>query len=529
MTNREFDQWLRESLSSVEPGSGPVDWDDFVKRVEDEETGADAGFDEAVRRAVAPAGMDATPDWTRMEEMIEADEIAFDEKVKDTIEHYKAPYNPSTWPVLDAKITAEEQTRRRLVAAKIIEMMAILFALFTIYNFYPAIRTNVIEPAEDLIRKEFNKSQAPVAEAEVEQVGDQTHSTRSEILLHPGETPEARLEDTRTADGGITSGSVTRTSANPAISSPVTSLRAPVEPSPLLKDIPGISANALSSTEFIHDNAEALASVIHEEKASSVFLRSGIPAVDQTGTDLLANAAAVITPEILKPAKVRFGMSAAADVNTLYIPEEHFYSQGRSIRFSEKEIVAGGYTAGASLLFDSRKLLFETGLSYSSKNFGPDRTLFIGSSTDQHQVDFENITLNVISVPVNLHWKIDGQGQWRVYAISGASMHVIANAHYDLIAENIYTASAAPQDPMQLQNEREVQRVREHMLDGAKFSTKGYLTAVGGVGIERFLNSTTSVFVQPMYQYQIPFFGLIDQNGKHLQNGTVTIGTRIGL
>jgi hypothetical protein len=107
-------------------------------------------------------------------------------------------------------------------------------------------------------------------------------------------------------------------------------------------------------------------------------------------------------------------------------------------------------------------------------------------------------------------------------------MHVIANANYDLIAENYYTSSIV-QNPQQLQNEKEVQRVREHMLDGAKFSTKGYLTAAGGIGVERYLNPRLSIYIQPMYEYQIQFFGLIDQNGKHLQNGSLLLGTRISL
>jgi hypothetical protein len=233
-------------------------------------------------------------------------------------------------------------------------------------------------------------------------------------------------------------------------------------------------------------------------------------------------------PELAKRSNLRFGMMAAVDVNTLFFPEEHFYSQGRSINFSEKEIVADGYSTGASLLFDFKKFMIETGLTYSSKDFGPDRNLFIGTSLDRHSLDFEKITLDIVSLPLFVHWKIDGKGGWRVYATGGASMHVIANANYDLIAENYYTSSIV-QNPQQLQNEKEVQRVRVHMLDGAKFSTKGYLTAAGGIGIERYLNPRLSVYIQPMYEYQIPFFGLIDQNGKHLQNGSLLLGTRISL
>jgi hypothetical protein len=67
------------------------------------------------------------------------------------------------------------------------------------------------------------------------------------------------------------------------------------------------------------------------------------------------------------------------------------------------------------------------------------------------------------------------------------------------------------------------------MLDGAKFNSKGYVTVAGGFGVERFVNSRISIFAQPMYQYQIQFFGLFDRNGKHLQNGSVLFGTRISL
>jgi hypothetical protein len=181
-------------------------------------------------------------------------------------------------------------------------------------------------------------------------------------------------------------------------------------------------------------------------------------------------------------------------------------------------------------VFDQPRFLVETGVTYSSKTFGPDRSLFIGTSPDQHALDFENITLDIVSVPLYFHLKLDGKGLWRFYAVGGASLHVIANAQYDLIAENTNPpASAAPLDPTQIQNQREVQRVREHMLDGAKFNSKAYLTAAGGFGVEHFLNSRTSVFVQPMYHYQISFFGLIDQNGKHLRSTSLLLGTRISL
>lgn len=519
MTNREFDRWLRDALSSVQPESIPGDWEDFVKRVEDEESGDDAGFDDAVRKAVATSGAGAIPDWDRMEQMLEADELAFDEQVKDSVKHYEAPYNPKTWPVLDARLAAEERTRQRLIAAKIAEIVAILFALITFYNFFPAIKSGVIDPAEDLLRKEWKNTDQPVTSAE--------NADAEVVAMASTPAADAPVQSVETPVAGERVNQPNTSQPAAFIAGPDASNR--LQAQLLRPEIPQV-VTTQDDIPVVQEMPWSDMPVMSRDFGSSTAgLQAGsIPDVSTDGRKL-SQGLAMILPGVAKSSKVRFGMSAGADVNTLFIPEEHFYSQGRSIRFSEKEIVAGGYTAGASLLFDSEKFLFETGLSYSSRQFGPDRKLFIGTSSDQHTVDFENITLNVISIPLYLHWKIDGKGLWRVYTIGGASMHVIANAHYDLIAENIFTSSAAPQDPMQLQNQREVQRVREHMLDGAKFSTKGYLTAVGGLGVERYLNPRTSLFLQPMYQYQIPFFGLIDQNGKHLRNGSLMLGTRISL
>jgi hypothetical protein len=446
--------------------------------------------------------------------MLDAEAAAFDQEVKDTIEHYEAPYNAGTWPILDARMIEAERTRRRLVTAKVLEIAAILIVLFTFYNFFPVLRSAVIDTQETPERTTDRSvpmvSVLPMApEAPVEAVTSRV-SVAVEQAPVP-ETAEALLSHDAyaTGDQGPRNG---------------TALPVP------------LSTAAISYISTNNPERTAGALQLHPGEDRSLvrvprnqFAVTGLNSVLASDITTVPGIVPLVAPIPKTSSGVRFGMSAAADVNTLFMPHEHFYSQGRSIHFSEKEIVAGGYTAGASLLFDSKHFLFETGLTYSSKNFSPGRKLFIGTSADQHELDFENISLNIISIPLYLHWKIDGKGLWRVYSVGGLSMHVIASAHYDFVAENLFTSSAAPQDPMLLQNQNEIQRVREHMLDGSKFSTKGYLTAVGGLGVERYMTSRMSIFAQPMYQYQIPFFGLIDQNGKHLKNGTLLLGTRISL
>ena len=534
MTNKEFDLWLRETLSSVQPEFNPGDWDHFVQRVEESESLLDSGFDDAIRSSVAGVGADVTPDWERMEQQLNADESGFDQHVKQTIENFEVPYNPTTWPTLHARITEDDRIRRRLVTVKILEIVAVLIVFLTFYNFFPTLRSSVLEPAEDLLRNELSKKESvmnepvavvPPAENFTSHASsNSTTNQKNSSDVHRTATSEVvAMTNHALFPRSIIADDLTDTHHSDLVGSSLGIRSLPVSD---IFSLPLSSENTAEANPGMLAEEHATRTRIDELAAlKSISQHELIPADAPTSVIPIA----ALAPTLLKPAKVRFGMMAAADVNTLFYPKEHFYSQGRSINFSEKEIVAGGYSTGASLLFDFKNVVLETGLMYSTKNFGPDRKLFIGSSSDRHTLDFENITLNTISVPLYVHWKLDGKGAWRVYATSGASMHVIANAHYDLLAENIFTSSAAPGNPQQLQNEREVQRVREHMLDGAKFNSKGYVTLGGGLGVERFVNSRMSIFAQPMYQYQIQFFGLFDRNGKHLQNGSLLFGTRVSL
>lgn len=534
MTNKEFDQWLKESLSSVRPEPTPQDWDHFVHQVEESESAFDSGFDDAIKNAMTQVTSTSVPDWQRMEQQLDADEHQFDQHVRQSIEQFEVPYNPHTWPTLHAKLSEDERLRRRLIIVKVLEIAAVFIVFLTFYNFFPALKSSVIEPAENLIRKELrNKEDVEYDMTEETRVGNTgipdasvLSKKSSEIVSSEAmQRPEEKQNPVASASGLY--GSAVRAGHNGhglesvTLSTQNTDAIIPESLSPV-----EILPVEIAKAEIVDSRSEDITEPATLDALST--LSTPQPTLSFVGPMPVFHSLLSFTPEVTKMSKVRFGMMAIADVNTLFFPEEHFYSQGRSIHFSEKEIVAGGYSAGASLLFDFKRIMIETGLTYSSKTFGPDRNLFIGTSADRHSLDFENITLNIVSLPLYLHWKLDGRGVWRVYATGGASMHVIANANYDLIAENIYTSSAV-QSGQQLQNIREVQRVREHMRDGAKFSSKGYLTAMGGFGVERYLNSRMSVFAQPMYQYQIPFFGLIDQNGKHLQNGSLLLGTRISL
>lgn len=531
MTNREFDRWLRESLSSFQPEYDPSQWEDLTKRIAEEEQHEDMGFDEQIRRAVLPLGSEAPPDWTHMEQMLDADEHAFDTQIRETVEHLSVPYTPESWSALHTKVDEDDRMRRRLIRTKVLEVAAILIALFTFSNFFPVIRNSVIQSSQEdlaVVMSPTNSGDNNIGSPQhtVATTPDVAIFSSAGTILNESASvvhESASAENTGSA-ASMTNQNATASGASHDMSAPragevVQAFSLPVSP---FDQVVSQQNQSVLPAQDNHGIAER----------ASIMTIGNLPSQDISSLSYHTGNLSGRNVQPLLPVapKIRFGMMTSADVNVLFFPKERFYSQGRAFSFSEKEIIAGGYSAGISISYEKEKISIESGLIYSSKTFGPDRKFFIGSSTDSRSLDFENIALDIVSIPLYVHWKIDRSGWWRVYATGGAAVHVIANANYDLVEEIIFSSAAPPQGTQQQQiHEREIQRIRQHMLDGAEFSTKGYVTASAGFGIERYLNRRMSVFAQPLYHYQIPFFGLIDQNGKHLQNGSLLLGTRVSL
>lgn len=525
MTDREFDQHIKRVLNNHQPEFDPASWEMLEERMD---AGAvDPSFDEAIRASLSQFTPDnATGDWSRMEQVLVEEEQAFDATVKEKVEQYEALYDPATWPVLSEKLTADERLRRRLVTAKILEIAAIIVALLTFYNFFPAIQSNVIEPTGEYVRQHFAQNEEGIT-------SDAPGHTKS----NTPSIAENAERDARSAEEEVSTAFLnTKGEArlNTQSDYPVTTYvgQAPVAPLERIQTgLPAGHSLLLEGLPVDEMPVNLIAAVNPEEKSRekvSLLLRLASPLhtvmSDDPGTGL--SLAALTLP---KERGLRITMGASADVNVLYIPDDHFFTQGRQIKFGEKELVALGYSAGASVLFDRGPFTFETGLYYSAKTYEPNRILHIGETFDVRTLDFRQINLSIVSVPLYVHWNFDRKGKVHLYTVAGMNMNVLAIAHYDLIAKNNLQSAAAPQDPQYRRTTQEVERVRENILDGAEFSTKSFITVSGGFGIERQINTRFSIFGQPTFNYQIPFFGIADQNGKHLQFGSLLLGTRITL
>jgi hypothetical protein len=548
MTDKEFDKLLKGKLEDYQPEYDQNSWMSLDKRIENEVVRPESDpFDNAVRAALGQfAVSDSNGDWDKMEKRIAEDEnTSFDHEVRENVSNFEVPYDATSWPVLDKKIAAEERFRRRLIGAKILEVAAILIAIFTFYSFFPQIKNSLFDKDQPVPTEEHLEN-TQFAEADNERssdlmdnerssdLDDNNQSDRSEADIqpssfksnmtssdHPGEKSDVLDLKAFDVQASELDESVVISTTSPNLSE-----KSPV----VLKQADGdiLESNTLEGNTLEGDNLGSGYLLDGADVQSS----SSLPTVEGIGLPNHMDAQLELGMPVVALSKkhggIKFSFGASMDLNALYMPADQFYANGSHINFSEKHLLATGYSAGVGLLFGDGAWNFETGLYYSAKTYEPNRIIKIGKTFDVRTVDFSEISLHIVSVPMYAHWNFDRKGKTRFYAVMGAAVNIIATANYDLITRNDFRSgpSGGSQDR---KTDVEVARIREHMLDGAEFSSKSYITVVGGFGVEHFLSEKMSVFAQPTYSYQVPFFQFSDQNGKQFQYVSMQLGTRVRL
>ncbi len=533
MTDKEFDKLLKGKLEDYQPNYDQSSWEDLENRIENE-VGPEVSdpFDNAVKAALGQfAVSNSNGNWEEMERRIIEDEnVSFDQEVRENVENYQAPYDASSWPVLDEKIVADERFRRRLVGAKILEIAAILIALITFYNVFPDIKNSLFDkqqqnPSEETISNEHFAS------------SHENITAKSANDLEKSETEVLASHGVSTADSKSSRAEQVLSESNPVdiegsslAGDPKARMVAPV----VQLEYANLTDHQIETNHQVEvkypiegaltDGSTPASSTSYVNQSLSNIEVLGLP--NQLDPHLTMEMPTIALTH--KRKSLRFSIGASMDLNALYMPEENFYANGEQITFSEKNLLATGYSAGVGLLFGDGAWSFETGLYYSSKKYEPNRIIQVGKTFDVRTLDFSEINLHIVSVPMYAHWNFDRKGKTRFYALAGTGINLIADAHYDLITRNNFRSG--PSGGVRDKNtDYEVARIREHILDGAEFSSKSYITLVGGLGVEHHIGDKLSLFAQPTFNYQVPFFQFSDQNGKQFKYISMQFGTRVRL
>jgi hypothetical protein len=556
MHDKKFDEHIKAMMRDHEVPLNPEHWQMFEEQM-DMVGGEETSFlnDDLINQLKNYQANPIPGDWEVMAGLLDQADQHFDKNIKDSVDSYEVPYDQKTWPILEKKLTYAEIRRRKLFVAKVLEVATVLLFLFTLYNFYPEIKTKVFK-------------------------SDQEHHTISvdkSLFTHADETDQnSSLETAQLVSTGQSSIKVETSGQKPSTQKSSVNINSSLQSKSEINqsfaydqrlfDENESNEKRNEHTSVQHSRGLSQANAILIEQVSQTVTQQGLPFNEAISTVNVVNDSNIETARLFtyapKPidallgalhvplfhnsvhhklygqfvantkrkVQTRVGIHAGADVNILHFPADNFFSAGNRVSFKAQDLPALGYGGGISYGRYGQRFGIETGIHYSNKSFKPGRQLLIGESFENSKVDFQAVEIDLVSIPLSLSYQVKPTGTFRFYVVGGFDLNIIAQAHYDLNIKNNYPLPLSiTQSASALALNREAHRVKEHILDGATFNGKSYVTAHAGFGIEKYLNPDLSIFMQPSYLYQVPINRFSNNGGKHFKTLNIRIGARMPL
>ncbi len=474
---------------------------------------------------------DAVHGWEKLSASLDAADEAFDRTVHSKIRQYHPPYDPHAWSQFAKRFSAQRHLRSRIILLKVSEAIAVILLLFTAIQLKDlnTIPANVeIAGASDNNSKNLTTPKANGSLAETNIIGEQTNQ-----LNQAKENAVALAQRNRKAE----SHSSQTISAQP-------------NNAPTLSDRPNaiddsrsteIALDEISTIETIVDNSSqstyatmpmiASAEISNASPAQSTSFLSG--SIHPIETPSYEVAIAMSEPVLIAPRSKRyleFGMLVQGDYNQLKMPGDKVNTNAKQFTFPLQGLTSPGYGAGLTLALNYPRWAIETGAIYNAKNFSPDREVVVEDAFATSNVELEKMLMQFISIPLQARYKFDPHGRIRTYAQAGFGMHMIMQSHADVDVEYDFPTLVEGEDPNAdpaLQRTiRQTQRASEDLRDQAPFSTKSLVSANLGLGIEYDLFEDKTIFIQSLYQYQIPNLRFKNHGEKHLVTLSIQAGVR---
>jgi len=560
MGNSEWDNYLRDLLGEFKSEGETPHWKEFAEQLDSRssaEEATDLLADENLRETLSsytPTG--EVLGWDRIEASLNAEERLFDENVRKKIRHYEPTYDPHSWSLFLKQLSANRLLRVKLIALKLAESVAILLFIFTAVNIGR--------------QGNFPFSTQPSQEVQPYQSTDKSNqdkafiSTKENSSKDPSINMPASSGDAHSAavyKRGSTSSTRQRTNENVAAASitydsPVVTnatkevANSKVEQSEMIanngttEQVPFVneSSSVVINNETLQEGTEVTAPItqesVQQDRPALTFNETYITeALELNPTSIPTHTSPTIPVAKLVSAKaknyIEFGMMAQVDYNQLKMPEDRLNSFSRTFVFPLQGITSSGYGGGFTLAIGHPRWALETGLVYSAKTFKPGRKLTIGDELNSGSVEFEAMRLQLVSVPLQFRYRFEPKGRLKAYALAGFGMHVIVQSDIDMRVKYQFASLAAGENPNNnpaaAQTIYETRRISEDIKDGAPFSTKSFISANLGLGVEYMLRENKTLFLQTAYQYQVPDLNFSNHNGKHILSLSLQAGVRTRL
>jgi|GEM_PF-4631599 len=561
-----FDEIAHDKLNNVPTDGLTPDWSRMSGLIDEmnvEPSIEPSEFDQAIDNRIkdTAVGFNMTV-WDRMEPVLDADRAAIvddlDAVAKEKLTQI-SEIQPA-WGSMDSKINRELFLPESIVKYKVLEIALILLFAFSVSQFplnevteHIATKTTRIQPETIVdapvapIETIIPAEEKVVIEATDVEPSKQIVSAKGDNLIMANdvisEIPETGAPEVNSAADlskfvwqlpPTIAQLLEELKAKPRFSISEYVFNQVLDPI----DLPRYSAMSglFQLSDITKDPNSAESTVDFKEFENAAAHLSALSDINGLGMESISHAVAkpVVDDEDLpkqrrKPGLV-LGAFTGSDYNQIITPFDPLADKVGSTQWNI------GYTGGLSLGVRFKKWELETGAIYSSNLYDPNIVEFNGGViTAGYPVrKFDEIEIETVKVPLNFRFNVNIWDKWKVYALSGASVNMVVQSEFTLVDE-IYGSPPIKQSfspgvtPSATSSIFDKKDFSEGIFEGGSFKNNSFFTANLGLGVERTIGNSWSVFAQPTYQRQIFSKNGIGPNKDRYNVLSLFLGTRVAL
>ncbi|MEL6655393.1 MAG: hypothetical protein AAFY48_13440 [Bacteroidota bacterium] len=502
--NQDIDRIIRQKMNHIRPEFRPGSWDRLAERLDEAE---------------------ATD--------------AFDSDISSRLQRMSVPYQESSWAKLAARLELERRRIQAIFHYKAMEVSLLLLLFMTAWHHLP-----LQQQEEEFVLP----PEIPVAALEND---EEINSAQATIVLQPFAseqvsltTPtEAQSENNALPTEAFVADASTGTKSSASHSAVSNwsnrSFAINQEPvSPLITDeVDGIVyENPDAQTQlktFFAQKADRLSS------PSDNFAATGpLAALDGGETPLLDYGDPAELLNFIRPVErktfLRIGFIGSPDYNRIVTPSQEVVD-GTVVSYDRYSL---GYGGGITLGVEHGRWEIETGAIYAARSYQAIPTVYISGNLREgyNGIGLSNIELNTVQAPLNFRYNFILHDKWRFYAQGGASLNVVLGANY-YVADQAEFAGIQ-RDPGGNNNTSAVVKpaplrdksLTAGWLEGGSFWDNTTLYGDFGMGIERYMSPSWSMFVQPTYRHALPLFNTgLGPYRDRIHNFGIGMGVKVRL
>lgn len=546
----KFDDFIKKGLDQLGTDLPTGDWNDFAEKLNAQELPLDnnpSGFDDLIRQQMGDLQIDFDAShWNSLESKIDTElntpqitDEALDELVTDELQHLYVPYNTAHWTLMSHRLDEEFSVRRKIVKYKIAEVSLMLVLLFTILPYLPDYsvphnQSSTAISTDEILSEQQTENLSLATDEITVPVQVMASLTTADSDSKNTTAPSAGLAASEKAISNIDDNKTTVPS-----SLFIEKISQPIDNQSVgkLNQVSKLPVVPVKAVVLEKGKEQAMAKAINSLSHQSVKAHAPallLAALPQSSPSILQNKDWNYDIGLLKKFKksvvVKIGAVSSLDVNKVKTPNTSSYKDNGYHQYRL------GYGGGIVMDLTYEKLTFSSGLVYRRINYTPEETVNIGGtfiSGYQSHV-FDAVNLNLLTIPMNFQFQIgDPDRKWKWYALTGASLNILALNHYNVTVNNLGTTTTPPSsipvpqspgvNPQELYEENEV--ANEGLFEGGSFQRNHYFTTNFGLGVERFISRRWSLFIQPVYQYEI-FDKNLGPNNDRIHTFSVQIGAK---